>query len=110
MFKSGKSKKSHLKAIVETYFHTFMNRWGINSDYGVSKLIYGGSYHDKGYSEGKNFSSENRVINVIMRAIDGGHFPNDQDGIYLVFGSRFDTISFLVLRFTLAKFLIFKFV
>ncbi len=81
---------------------------GINSDYGVSKLIYGGFYHDKRYSEGKNFSSENRVINVIMRAIDGGHFPNDQDGIYLVFGSRFDIISFLVLRFTLAKFCIFE--
>ena len=71
-----------------------MNRWGINSDYDVGKLVYGGSYHDKGYSEGKNFSSESHVINVVMRAIDGGHFPNDQDGIYIVLGSRFKIKSF----------------
>ena len=66
-----------------------MSRWDINSDYGVGELIYGGAYHDKDYSEGKNFSSESHVINVVMRAIEGGHFPTDQNGIYLVLGSRF---------------------
>ena len=37
-------------------------------------------------------SSITRVWNVVNRSIDEGHLPNDQNGIYLVLGARFEVI------------------
>ena len=63
-------------------------RWGINRQYGVGKLKYGGSYEDTKYSEGNVLQSENNVMNIVMRTINTGRFPNNLNGIYMVLFSR----------------------
>ena len=74
----------------------------------MEKLEYGGSYHDKDYSEGKNLTSIDHVMNVVNRSIDGGHFPRDQNGIYLVLGSRFEIkLIWRVCSYSLFPFLCF---
>ncbi len=70
----------------------FVQRWAINFDYGVGKLEYGGFYHDEEYSGGKNLSSTARVYNIVKKSVADGNLPNDENGIYLVLGSRFKVI------------------
>ncbi len=75
------------KSIIETFVKGVGDTpwWAINRQYGVSNLVYKGSYTDVNYSQGKVL---NTPWNVVQTAFNNGGLPADRNAIYLVLSSR----------------------